>query len=230
MTFFYSAMYTESLFLFLSLAAFLAARQRNWLAAGCAGGLLTATRGNALVILLPLVWEAVLESQTPRDAQGAAVNRNSRWWLMLVPAGLVGYAGYLHFQFGDALAFARALTAWDRAIAFPWTGIQDALGYPIGYGRLLIGFALAGVLLCFLGLWMRLRASYQLYAAVTCLLYLSSSILHSLPRYLSVIFPFYIALAVASRRSESIYAVSLATSALLLALCLTLFVCGYLMI
>jgi hypothetical protein len=192
--------------------------------------LITATRGNALLILVPLLWEAVIEHRRPPNLDAAAKTvARSRWWLLMVPLGLVGYATYLHFRFGDALAFANAMTAWGRTIAWPWDGIAGAAGPPYPYGRLLIGSAVVGLLLLVLGFLVRLRTSYQLYAAAMLALYLSTSILHSLPRYLSVIFPFYIAVAVASIRSEAVFLFALVASASVMAFCLALFVSGYLM-
>ncbi len=47
---------------------------------------------------------------------------------------------------------------------------------------------------------------------------------------LSVIFPLYLAIAAAGERSEETYLFSLAGSAALMAICVALFVGGYLMI
>jgi hypothetical protein len=215
----------------LSLAAILAARDGRWLDAGIAGALLTATRGNALLILVPLVGVGLMvkgrQLEVDRAERGG---RSSRWWLLLVPLGLAAYATYLHVRFGDALAFAHAMAAWNRTLAAPWVGIQDALAAPRPYGTLLIGSAAVGVLLCALAWFVRLRVSYQLYAAALVTLYLCTNILHSLPRYLSVVFPFYIAVAVASLRSEAIFIFALGASASFMALCLALYVGGYLMV
>jgi hypothetical protein len=59
--------------------------------------------------------------------------------------------------------------------------------------------------------------------------YVSSTILESLPRYLSVVFPFYLAIAVTTARSEGLYILSVAASTGLMAVCLVLYVCGYFM-
>lgn len=112
MTFFHSAFYTESIFLLLSIATLFAARERRWLAAGIFGALLTASRGNALLILLPITWEAFVLRD--RASKAAVRTNSSRGWLLFIPAGLLAYAAYLHFQVGDALAFAHAMKAWDR--------------------------------------------------------------------------------------------------------------------
>jgi O-antigen ligase len=73
----------------------------------------------------------------------------------------------------------------------------------------------------------RLRKSYLFYAGVMLLILLSQTILESLPRYLSVIFPLHIGLAAATARSEGLYLAALVTSTGLMAVCLVLFASGY---
>lgn len=228
-TFFYSSTYTESLFVLLSVAALLAARQRRWALAGLAGALLTATRTNGLIILVPLLWEAFGESRRSSDSEIARGRiLRSRWWLMVVPLGFVTFAGYLHFRFGDALAFAHAQATWLRSFGPPWSALWNTWhGYPPGYGVWFLGAAAAGVILFLVACRVRLRTSYLLYAGVMLLLLLSQTILESLPRYLSVIFPLSIGLAAATARSEGLYLAALVTSTGLMALCLVLFASGY---
>jgi hypothetical protein len=228
-TFFYSAPYTESLFVLLSVSALLAARHRQWAVAGLAGALLTATRANGLIILAPLLWEAFGESRrSPGLEQTGAGLLRSRWWLLIVPSGFVAFATYLHFKFGDALAFAHAQAIWLRGLATPWWAIRNALrGHPPGYGALFVGAALSGVVLFLVTCRVRLRTSYLLYAGLMLLIILSDTILESLPRYLSVLFPLHIGLAAATARSESLYLAALVASTGLMALCLALYACGY---
>lgn len=224
-TFFHSAGYAESLYLFLSLGAFLLARQARWAGSAVAGALLTATRGNALLILLPLACEAVVQRRNSPNEKRTIWR--SLWWLLLVPAGLMAYALFLHFRFGDALAFGHSQSAFYRTLAWPWSGFVPAALEPFPRGVLQIATALAGIFLSALCFRMRLRASYQIYANLMLLLALSSSYLSALPRLLSEIFPFYLALAAATIRAEGLYLFALAVSTALMTLCLVLFVCGY---
>lgn len=226
MTFFHSAFYTESLFLALSLAVFLFAREKRWLAVGVSGAFLSMSRGNALIIMLPLLYEAFVERRDNTDVQTSR-RASSVLWLSLVPAGLVAFAIYLHFAVGDALAFGHAHAAWGRHLAAPWVGIRNALAYVQPSGWFFISCAIVALLLCVLGWWMRLRVSYQLYAAASVLFLMSSSMYHALPRLLSVIFPLYIAVAVLGERCEPAYLVALSAGAVLMGICLSLWVGGY---
>lgn len=228
-TFFFSAVYTESLFLLLSLAAVLAVRQGRFALGGLAGLLLTATRANALVIMVPLLWEAFAEpGRNPNDEPRSGILR-SRWWLLAVPLGLAGFAAYLHIRFGDALAFAHGQAAFHRELATPWQAISLAADYPLPYAHFFIGTAVVGILLCLVTFWVRLRVSYRLYATAMLIVCMSSTLLESLPRFLSIIFPFYIGIAVATLRSEAAYVLTVAVSSAIMAICLALFACGYFM-
>jgi Mannosyltransferase (PIG-V) len=228
MTFFHSAVYTESLFLMFSLGAILFARKRQWLGAGICGAMLTATRTNALLILVPLLWEAFAPSAKSenREANDRGISA-SRWWLLLVPSGLVAYSVYLFTRFGDPLAFLRVQAAFHREGASLLTAFNTATRYPVPYGAFFIASAVTAIAVCGFGFVQRVRLSYQLYALAMLALCLSTSIWESLPRYLSVVFPFYITLG--SVRSESLRTLLLSTSAAIMVLCSLLFVCGYFM-
>ncbi len=65
MAFFFSAVYSESLYLALSVGVFWCAREGRWALAGVLGGLAAATRSTGLVLLLP-----VLDALSVRAAPG----------------------------------------------------------------------------------------------------------------------------------------------------------------
>ena len=56
LSFFLQAVYTESLFLFLSLACFVCAREGRWRLAGLAGLLATLTRSTGVLLLIPMFY------------------------------------------------------------------------------------------------------------------------------------------------------------------------------
>jgi hypothetical protein len=228
MTFFHSAIYTESPFLLFSLGAILFARKQQWLGAGICAAFLTATRANAILILIPLLWEAFapvtkIEEQTV-DRRSIS---SSPWWLLLAPSGLIACSVYLFARFGDPLAFLHAQAAFYREGANIFDAFTTAGRYPVPYGAFFIASAAAAIAICVFGFVQRIRLSYQLYAFAMLALCLSTSIWESLPRYLSVVFPFYITLG--SVRSEGLRSLLLAASAAVMALCSVLFVCGYFM-
>lgn len=143
--FFLSAVYTESLFLALSVAAIYAARRERWMLCGAMGFFAALSRNGGIALILPT---AIIYLYGPRAAAEAALtrwgSRRSGWsrllprhrldwsvlWLALIPAGLVAYLAYLGLRYGDALAPFRVESVWYRHTTFPlttaWDGAKQA--------------------------------------------------------------------------------------------------------
>jgi hypothetical protein len=118
-SFFLNAAYTESLFLALSAGSLWALRVRKDLLLACLlAGLATATRNVGVFLLAPLVYEWL------RNA------REYRWrgaYLALAPSGLVAYAAYLWWRFGDPLLFYTQQSRWGREPTGPIDTLLGAL-------------------------------------------------------------------------------------------------------
>lgn len=116
MSFFLSAVYSEALYLALSVGAFLAARTGRWAWVGLLGGCAAATRSAGIVLLLPLaiIW---FKQRDRRPADLA--------WLALVPAGLGVYVAGLAIAGLDPLAPFDAQEVWFRSFAGPFVGVWD---------------------------------------------------------------------------------------------------------
>jgi hypothetical protein len=142
-SFFLSAVYTESLFLALSVGVIYAARRERWLLCGVLGFLAALSRNGGIALIVPA---AIIYLYGPRDAPltrwGAAGIQGFRrllprhrtgaeaLWLLLIPAGLCAYLAYLGIKYGDGLAPFRVESIWYRHTAFPlssaWQGIKQA--------------------------------------------------------------------------------------------------------
>ena len=166
MSFFFSAVYSESLYLALSLGVFWSARHGRWAIAGALGALAAATRSAGFVLVVPLV---LLYLYGPReDRPPLVVAGRPRWWpryavrrdalwVGLVPLGLLLYMGYFALEGGGALVPFHAQAVWDRSFAGPVTtiwqgtvaafdGLRQALSlqsshpyFTAGHGNPLIG-------------------------------------------------------------------------------------------
>lgn len=215
--FFFSAVYSESLFLLVSVGAFLAARRGRWAVAGALGGLAALTRNSGVLLLIPLV---ILFVQQERH--GGALWRAA--WLALVPLGLAVYLGYSAIALGDALAPYHAQALWLRhfeplgaltgGVRAAWLGLRQLVhgsptpryfgengGDPFhiaGDSLMLLGFLVFALLAC-AGALRRLPLAYGVYAAVALAVTLSYPLdaqpLMSLPRYMLVLFPLQMWLA-----------------------------------
>jgi len=131
---FFQAVYSESLFLLLTMLSFWWARRSHWALAGLAGLLAALTRSGGVVLLLPLAvmwWEqrrgsAVKLPGGPAagpPAPGLRPPALSFSWLLLVPAGLGLYMAYLWWAFGDPLLFGTVQAYWGRELTLPTSAI-----------------------------------------------------------------------------------------------------------
>lgn len=216
MSFFFSAVYSEALYLVLSVGAFLAARSGRWAWVGVLGALAASTRSAGVVLVLPLaiIWWRT-SGRRPADLA----------WLGLIPVGLLAYCVGLAAVGLDPLAPFDAQEVWFRSFAGPFAGAWDgAVAAVQGARQLLSGarepvfFTAAGgdsfvvarhnlelfawlVLLvpAVVGVVRRLPAEYGAYTVAALALPLSYPVgpqpLMSLPRFAAVLFPLAVWLA-----------------------------------
>jgi hypothetical protein len=120
--FFFQAVYTESLFFVLAVAALLAARLGHWWAAGIAGALAALTRSYGVLLGLPFLF--LLWDQCGRDWRG---------WLPRLPFAALPALGPLAFGWhlqqvqGSWRAFIDVQGQWDRYPAMPWETLRCAI-------------------------------------------------------------------------------------------------------
>lgn len=217
--FFFSAAYTEALYLALVVWSLYTARLARWpLACGLAG-LASATRSTG-VLLLPLL---LLEYLWQSGWRLQGLDRRG-WWLLLAPAGLLAFSGYQWLRLGDPLAFVQVQTAWQRSFALPsvalmWRFIGMAEVDPLSRLdlalQLLLIFALPlGVVLA----WRRCGWQLGLWSALSALPALTAGSAAALGRFTAAVFPLFIALAPTLRRRWLMGSVALLALALQLVL------------
>jgi hypothetical protein len=264
MAFFFSAVYSESMYLALTLGAFLAARQERWMRAGLLGALAAATRSSGLLVMLALglLWleqrhpasrwarwptRRAVATTTIRGARRMAGAGRGAVWIGVVPLGLLSYLGALAVGGLDPLAPFSSQQAWYRHFEGPWGGVLDGaragfagvrqllsgqthtVYFPLAGGdpmiagwhnAMLFGFLLGAVPLL-IGALRRLPLAYGVYAlAATCVAVsypVSPEPLSSLPRYLVVLFPLPMALALWLARHPRLRVPVLGASAVSLA-------------
>ena len=228
-SFFFQAIYTESLFLLVSVALFFFAQRRQWLLAGLMGLLATLTRSTGVVLAVPLAlfYLQSVDWQWRRIRAGILS-------VLLVPCGLAVYMAYLWSARGNPLLFAGAQHSWGRYFALPyvtvWNGLRDGYrggGYVVahdGFSHLsvrlwqnnagvadlinLVALAIAAALIALAS--RRLAAPYTAYAVLALIFLLCNPVarqpLMSLPRFALVVFPLFMALAACTERRPLIRA------------------------
>ena len=209
--FFLSAVYTESLFLLLSVAAVLFARQRRWVLAALAGFLAAATRNIGVVLWLLVTWEWL----RCHGWRVTRIHRTEAWrnlwsgikadWvdvivLAAIPLGLLLYMGFLQINFGRPTAFIEVQAAWGRQNIGPAGVVMRELKALTAFelnksnlSRLLSLAPFLGVLAMTPFIWRRLGEGYALYVLVL-LLVPAASALQSMIRYILPLFPVFILL------------------------------------
>ena len=196
--FFLFAPFTEALFLALVVWTIALARRGRWgwaalLAFGCG-----MTRAQGVLIAVPLAWELF--------QQWRAGSR--RWPALVVPtlpvAGLAAVTAFTWFTTGWT-AF-EVQQRWSRSYALPWNLLLASWRYIRTSGNIVeavnLALFLIFVVLTLLGL-RRIPLTYTLYVATQLLLICTrapdNSPLVSTTRYLLVLFPAFIVLALLGR-------------------------------
>lgn len=173
---FLAAGYSESLFLLLSLAAFLAMGQGKWLAAGGLAALATLTRPVGVLLVIPLAWAAFEALRAGGGIERARLTAARMAEAVALPLlALGGFAVYLAGRFGRIMAAAEAegTGEWRRALSWPWDGplraasavLRDTPGHAL-HAALDLGFTAFFVALAF-GAWRGLPRAYALYCWAT---------------------------------------------------------------
>ena len=225
-SFFFSHAYSESTFLMLSLGAFLAAIHRQWLIACLCGACLTATRNVGMLIALPLFVEYCRQTWDPAVGVRSLL-RPHILLLGLIPMGFGMFMLYGHLKFDNPLAYLAATKVWGRQFVMPWHTLLNAFGLPVFYRWLFGTILLGGLALWIAGFRLKLRTSYLVYATLLVSIYLCGNSLEAMPRYLSVVFPLFIAMGIIATRHQWSYVPMFACSTALLTLCNILSALGY---
>jgi hypothetical protein len=190
--FFFLAAYTESLFLFLTLAAFLCAHAKRWWLAGLLGLLASLTRLQGVVLVAPLLYMYLRD----RDFRPRRV-RPDVLGPLIVPLGAVLFIAYQSLILGSgpllntyqASLYAQFVLPWDNIIATCQKILSPEGTFINVLNLTMMGIFLAMTVLSFRGL----PREYGIYMAVTMLVLLlrrtTLQPMVSMSRYVLVLFP-----------------------------------------
>jgi hypothetical protein len=221
-SFVFTAVYSDGLFLALAAWAFLFALRGRTAGAALLGALAVLTRPTGLALLPALVCLLWPQGQNARSLVRLSP-------LLLLPAALGGYCVYLNSHFGDAFAFVHsegsfwlrhvpatgpfggawaAVKSGEQGVAQLVLHLPAGSGAPSGFGKpeqfaiwnvvqlVLLVAACALTWLC----WKNVSGAAALYSATTIVLFLSAPAavvpLVSEPRFLLADFPLFVTLAV----------------------------------
>ncbi len=220
--FFLYAGYSDSLFLALTLGAWLCARRKSWLLAGLLGGLATLCRLQGALLTPVLLWAFLADAAGASGSGpgeqirmvaglvrgrvgwgklGAALGHPA-WLGTLVPAlAFLGYTLYLRLA-GLGSIPAALEQHWGIRTVMPWTGFGLFLQRLVGRPRVFVDFVdlaclLVVAVLLLVGL-KRLDPALSLYAWLTLALFFMRGtpphLLDSFSRYMLAVFPAFLVL------------------------------------
>lgn len=227
-SFFFSAVYSESLFILLVVLVFYFGNRQKWALAVLFSALAGATRAVGFLTVLPILY-LYLKSI---NFQWRKI-RLPLLWLPLSALGPGSYMAYLAIKFGDPFLFVKSQNApgWKEgvsllsaldALRIPFTGSALLTGeYPAIYVLHVLSFLLGlGVLILMVR---RMNPEYSIWAIATLLV--SFTVWISVGRFMIVIFPLFLALALLFRGKK--YDALLYLSVILLSLLTVLFTHWY---
>lgn len=199
--FFLLAGYSESVFLFSSLACLFAIQDKRWLQAGLLAAFATLTRHQGILLVLPIAWEGI---QTFRNSQ--SFNKVLPWIgsAVLPSLAMLSFGIYTHFVLRAAWPWETVSAGWNQHVGWPWEGIVGNIaailqGATIGAGGLWINLGLTLLTMVLLAAGTRFLPAGQLIYAWALLLSVlvkvqNDGLLGAMARYVLLIFPLFFVL------------------------------------
>jgi hypothetical protein len=108
--FFFSMVYTESLFFLFIIGSFYFARTKRWWLAGIFGALASATRLPGIFLFVALLVEWWRQQKSIKEKWQPKNLAKSLLPILLVPVGLLFYMRFLSIGYGDSLMFVHVQT------------------------------------------------------------------------------------------------------------------------
>ena len=200
--YFLTAMYTESLFLLLSISMFYFAKREKWLYVGILGLLLSLTRMQGILLFFPMLY--MFYRKNKLKAQVLTI--------FLIPLGLVILMGYHYSTSGDSLIFLRAQEEYSsRMISFPLLAFADSISKIISYNNFryfLYNFSNLSITIFLLLLsyiaWKKkyLKNEYLIYLLILIIFPMFSGTLDAMARFAITMFPAFITISMITEKEK----------------------------
>ncbi|MFA6392413.1 MAG: mannosyltransferase family protein [Patescibacteria group bacterium] len=216
--FFLNAVYTESTFLFFSIATFFYLLKRKFWLAGLFGMFAALTRINGILLIIPFIWELYQHLRVSKKTKFTFLSS------LLVPLGTAIFFFYHYIRFGDFLLFFKIQKMWGRGFS------PDLAIFRFDNPQMIVNFALDVSFIIFgiiasIFVIRRIRTSYGLYTLAAIAVPLISGTIMGIGRFILVLFPLFI--LPATFKNEMSRYVWISISSGMLALYTLLFVNNY---
>jgi Gpi18-like mannosyltransferase len=218
--YFFNTFYTESLFLFLSIATIYYAKKQNIKLVIIFGFLAALTRITGILLVIPIIW--YLFEQNKFNFEKIFTFKSL--YILAIPFGTFLFFLFHYMYFDDFLLFFKSESLWGRA--FEINKEHFLVSNVVATTNLLLDciFVIFSFIITFF-IWKKIDKGMAMYVLATILVALSTGTLMSIGRYTLVLFPIYI--FAASIKNLYIKFTMLFCSGLLFALYTILFVNHY---
>lgn len=232
-SFYFSAIYTESLFLCLSVWSFYFFRKEKYLFSGLLGLLTSATRVVGIA-LLPAYFLYTLVKEKKLKVNNLP--------LFIIPAGIMSYMYYSYIKWGDFIKFFNVASSFgeqrsDHLILLPQVFYRYIFKiipnltwsyFPVVFTTLLeVGVATLFLYLILIG-FRKIKLDYWIYMLLIYIIPTLSGSFSSLPRYVVVSFPAFIVLSLYIERLNKYMRIGIyVIMAIIAVIAQMLFVQGY---
>ncbi len=211
-SFFFSSVYTESMFVLLSIATMYFARKHQWVWAAVFGILTASTRNLGILMWALVIWEWMRSQGWAFNAMFTKQTWLNLWngfkqhWfdlvvISLIPLGMLVFIFFLKVNFDRPMAFIEVQSAWGRENVGPVAVLQKSiLGLLEGEVNKgwLTRFWNVSFYLVFLAIvpfiWFKLGEGYAIFVLIMLFVPSASSV-GSIIRYLLTQFPVFMMLA-----------------------------------
>ena len=190
--YYYSMFYTEPLFLTFMLGALLAISYKKlyWLLLLLPALVLCRPNGMvvAFFVFIFFLWQywKNISPATPLTTAAKEIIISSLWFVA-VPLTLLGYGWYQYKITGDFFAFSSAQYGWDRHDMFPLLALFRKGDLQNQFNSIYVCIILFfAVIFC-----KKIPLPFQLLIWLTILLPLGRGSINGIPRYISILLPFY---------------------------------------
>jgi hypothetical protein len=197
-SFFFSAFYPESLFLFLTLLAFTFALEEKWFWTGICAALVIVTKPTGIIPVFALAWLYMEKKEwKPQNI------RPSILWFLLAPLALLMHFYSLYLVSGHPLAFLDAMTAWGGIQPSAYLNpFQNLKGAGLDVFKIDLVLTILFLIASFYLIWKWPVKAFGIFSLLMILLALSTGLLVSISRYLLVSFPVFILLGEKLKRGK----------------------------
>lgn len=251
-SFYYGAVYNDSLFFLLATTSLYFARKKSFVLASITGALATLARLNGLALVFPIIFEYLsqgalnpidtwkineLKKEIIKKVKKTAIIGQKIYFVISIPLVFLGYLIFTEINYETWTKVFSAMSAWEQdKVVFPlqvfWRYIKIIGLFQFSNTVYQVALLELFSVLLYIGMMIysfkRIRLSYWLFFAFSILIPSLTGTFQGMPRYGLHLYPFFLALTLfLENRSNSTRAIYFVISLLLFFYCLIHFTRGY---